>query len=156
MAYPSCLQSPPLRTDRLPSGRRQLVRDLIVCVDEQTWTIPQGTDTDYSSIPAIGRFVVRWSRVDIAGVIHDWLYQEKQVSRRYADRIWRLVAQRGDHRANALQAFICWVALRIFGGWAWGTRASRALAVLQIGAFATLVIAALCVFLWWWGGGAEG
>ena len=69
MAYPSCLQSPPLRTDRLPSGRRQLVRDLIVCVDEQTWTIPQGTDTDYSSIPAIGRFVVRWSRVDIAGVI---------------------------------------------------------------------------------------
>jgi hypothetical protein len=62
---------------------------------------------------------VRWSKVDIAGVVHDYLYVNGGVSRAYADELWRLVALAGEHHANRFQARICWLALRIGGGPPW-------------------------------------
>ena len=82
-------------------------------------TIPAGTITDFSSIPWYGRILVRWSKVDIAGVVHDWYYQTGDTSRARADAIWRLVAMAGTYHANAFQAWVGWLALRV-GGWiAW-------------------------------------
>jgi len=70
-------------------------------------------------IPWYGRILVRWSKVDIAGVVHDWYYQTGATSRARADEIWRLVAMAGTYHANAIQAWIGWFALRV-GGWiAW-------------------------------------
>ena len=113
---PTRLVSGPLQTERQRDGRRRLLRDLVVDVDGQQITIPAGTLTDFSSIPWFGRILVRWSKVDIAGVVHDWLYQTAFTSRARADRIWRLVANAGEHHANSFQAWAGWLALRV-GGW---------------------------------------
>jgi len=109
------LVSGPLQTERQGDGRRRLLRDLVVEVDGLQITIPAGTLTDFSSIPWYGRILVRWSKVDIAGVVHDWLYQTAFTSRARADKIWRLVAVAGDHHANAFQAWVGWLALRVGG-----------------------------------------
>ena len=108
-----------MQTERLEDGRRCLLRDLIVQIEEDTITIPAGTLTDFSSIPWYGRILVRWSKVDLAGVVHDWYYQTGATSRAKADAIWRLMAVAGTHHANVIQAWIGWLALRV-GGWvAW-------------------------------------
>ena len=119
MTQSTRLISGPLRTERLPNGRRRLLRDLAVEVADEQFKIPAGTETDFSSIPRFGRILVRWSKVDVAGVVHDWLYQTGTTSRAHADDIWREVATAGDHRANALQAWTAWLGLRIGGWYAW-------------------------------------
>lgn len=109
----------PLRTERMENGRRRLLRDLVVQVGEEHITVPEGTETDFSTIPWFGRIIVRWSKVDIAGVVHDWLYQTGTTDRGRADAIWRLVAMAGKHHANAFQAWIGWLGLRIGGWYVW-------------------------------------
>jgi hypothetical protein len=96
MAVATRLVGGPLQTERMPDGRRRLLRDLVVEV-----------------------VLVRFSKVDIAGVVHDWLYQTGTTSRARADEVWRLLAQSGQQRANAFQAFTGWLALRVGGGAAW-------------------------------------
>jgi hypothetical protein len=119
------MKSGPMRTERQSDGRRRLLRDLDVEVEATTYTIPEDTITDFSSIPWFGRILVRWSRVDIAGVVHDYLYEEQTVTRAAADRVWRVVAMAGERHANAFQAWVGWMALRI-GGWiAWNKRRAR-------------------------------
>ncbi len=115
----STVISPPLQTERMPDGRRRLLRKLVLKVEGIEYPIEKDYVTDYSSIPWFGRFVVRWSKVDIAGVIHDWLYEKGPDSRSGADRIWRIVARSGEHHANCLQAGICWFALRVGACCAW-------------------------------------
>lgn len=111
----------PLRTERLGSGNRKLLRDLRVAVDGRVFVVPAGFESDFSSYPWFTRWIVRWSKVDVAGVVHDYLYAKGACSRRYADRVWRVIAQAGEHRANAVQAWSSWLGLRLFG---W-TRYSR-------------------------------
>lgn len=65
----------PLQTERLPGGNRKLLRRLVVQLDDDTiLTVPKGFETDFSSIPRFARSFIDWSRVDIAGVVHDFLY----------------------------------------------------------------------------------
>lgn len=108
-----------LITMRLPSGRRRLMEPLTVKANGLTFDIPAGFETDYSSIPAAARWLVRWDRVDIAGVVHDYLYKEAPYGRRRADQMWRRVATRGDHHANWVQATLGYYGLRVGGWWAW-------------------------------------
>ncbi len=125
----SCVIGDPLQVERLPNGRRVLMRDLEVHVNEHRgWkpiTVTKGFDTDYSSIPTLLSWGVRWSRVDIAGVVHDWLYRYGQISRKDADEVWWLVARRGESCANRLQAWLCWLALRGFGVSTWNKYCDR-------------------------------
>jgi hypothetical protein len=108
-----------LQTERREDGKRFLLRDLNLEIEGDPIRIPADTVTDFSSIPWFGRILVRWSKVDIAGVVHDRYYQTGLISRARADAIWRLVAVAGEHRANAFQAWVGWFALRV-GGWiAW-------------------------------------
>ena len=108
-----------MQTERREDGKRILLRDLILEINGELVTIPAGTITDFSSIPWFGRMLVRWSKVDIAGVVHDRYYQTGTIKRSRADAVWRMVAMAGTHHANAVQAWIGWLALRL-GGWlAW-------------------------------------
>ena len=108
-----------MQTERMDDGRRRLLRDLNMEIEGQPVTIPVDTVTDFSSIPWYGRILVRWSKVDIAGVVHDWYYQTGTTSRAQADAVWRMVAMAGTHHANVVQAWIGWLALRLGGGFAW-------------------------------------
>lgn len=111
--------SEPLQTMRMPNGKRRLDRALVYEIDGEIITVPAGFVTDYSSIPSMFSWLVRWDRVDCAGVVHDWLYQSGTMPRRKADKIWRKVAQYGKHSANPAQAWTGWAGLRL-GGWvAW-------------------------------------
>ena len=113
------LLSEHLQAERTLDGRRRLLRDLVVEVDGETITVPEGFVTDYSSVPQAFAWLVRWSRVDVAGVVHDYLYRVGGVTRKEADLIWRKVAKAGDHSANRVQAWLGWAGLRIGAGRIW-------------------------------------
>jgi len=105
----------PLRTQRLDDGRRVLLADFSVEVYGMVINVPAGTETDYSSIPSLASWIVRWSKVDIAGVVHDWLYRYPlDLTRKEIDHIWYLLALQGG--ATETQARLCYLGLRI-GGW---------------------------------------
>ncbi|QDT97127.1 DUF1353 domain-containing protein [Gimesia aquarii] len=116
-----------LQTERQSDGCRKLLRELTVNVRDKVITVPENFITDFSSIPWFGRILVRWSKVDIAGVVHDRLYATGEYTRCESDTVWRLTALAGECHANLFQAWIGWFFLRI-GGWiAWNrSRKKRA------------------------------
>ena len=89
---PSCVDRSvgPLWTERLSNGERLFLRPLVVNVNGRKITVPAGFITDYSSIPQLAAWYVRWSKVDVAGVVHDWLYVKGSMSKEDADQIWAL------------------------------------------------------------------
>ncbi|MCP4809519.1 MAG: DUF1353 domain-containing protein [Proteobacteria bacterium] len=118
------LTSAPLRTVRLEDGRCELLEDLEIRIDHLIIRVPKGTHTDFSSVPQAFAWFVRWSRVDVAGVVHDHLYQvggdpSQGLDRERADWLWAIVAMSGQSRANAVQGWVGYVALRLAGRPAW-------------------------------------
>ena len=117
----------PLRVERLPDGRRMLLRPLRVDVSPtgkggKIITVCKCFRMDYSSLPWGLRWLVNWDRVDIAGVVHDYLYRTEASftyrTRWEADLVWFRIARSGEHCANRLQAALglaglylgaCWV-----------------------------------------------
>ena len=114
--------SGPMQTERLSNGERRLLRDLTISTDRGQFTVPAGFESNFSSIPQIFAFIVRWSRVDYAGVFHDFGYIAQEMDRETADWLWYEVATAGDHRANTFQALVCYTALRIFSQTFWNRR----------------------------------
>ena len=116
----SSIRGKSLKVKRQPDGTRKLLRDLTVKPpsEKNPITVKAGFVTDFSSIPTTLHWIMRWSRVDVAGVVHDWLYRQPSYTRRQADRIWRETARTSGHSANWLQAYIGWLALAVYGGFA--------------------------------------
>ncbi len=130
--------SDPLRVDRLDSGNRRLVRDLVIdlCVDlglgggqypgftmsddgsTTIVTVPAGFETDFSSIPSLARPIFRFDSVDLAGCCHDLAYRVG-VPRDVADKIWLIVATSGERRVGRIRGRLGWLALRLFGKFAY-------------------------------------
>lgn len=101
------------------TGRRVLLRPFKILVEGSMIVVPKGFDTDFSSYPWFTRVLVRFDRVDVAGVVHDYLYREGNRTRAEADRVWRLIAEHGERSANKVQSWLSWAGIRA-GGWvAW-------------------------------------
>ena len=144
----SVLLSGPLQTKRLSDGRRELLRDLVVSTESGEITVPAGFKTDFSSYPRITLIVLlvllgvilevytalegesviflllliipRFSRVDVAGVVHDYLYYTGEQPKLKADWIWLHIATSGAHRAYWWQAIPSWFfGLVLFGCFVW-------------------------------------
>ncbi len=141
------LISLPLLAERQTDGRRMVGRRIAVETRGEVYTVNEGFITDYSSIPYVGLVVgliiyamffthipelyrplifaslllaPAYSKVDVAGVIHDFLYASGVVSKWEADLIWLDLAKSGEHKANLLQAYSCWFFGLVIGGWpAW-------------------------------------
>lgn len=126
---PSCVDPAvgPLWTERRPDGRRLLLRPLVINIEGHgKTTVPAGFITDFSSFPWGTRWVTRWSKADIAGVVHDWLYAEGSIGKEKADQIWEEVALSGVHSVNGLQAWLGRRGLAWFGGHAWKKHRDKA------------------------------
>ena len=119
-----------LKTKRLPNGDRTLIGPLKVKgfrtalpnlqvptgdVSRGMISVDSGFITDFSSVPTPLHWVVRWSSVDIAGVVHDFLYRDTGCSRRIADDVWLELAQSGNTGVGRCRAWLCWAILRGFG-----------------------------------------
>lgn len=98
------------------TGDNVVDRPFFIIADGLLIEIPTGFPTDFSSYPPFSRSIVAPKRVDLAGAVHDKLYWSEEVSRRRADKIWRMIAIHGDVRANLLQGWASWAGLRL-GGW---------------------------------------
>ena len=127
MSTTKILKDPgPLQTERLSNGKRVLLRPLKVKLEDGTiYTVPEGFVTDFSSVPALARPLICWSKVDIAGVVHDYLYwcRHADVTRRHADAVWRELAGAGTHSLSTPTKWLAWGGL-FLGGW-WSHRKAR-------------------------------
>ena len=114
-----------LQVEKRTDGRRRLLREIRVDVStnvdrSRIVCVPPDFVTDYSSLPWGTRWFMHWSRVDVAGVVHDYLYRcgaddSCCYTKAEADRIWRWVALAGNRRALLHQAWLGWLFLRLFG-----------------------------------------
>jgi hypothetical protein len=111
-----------LRTERLDNGHRKLLSPVLfqVSVDgfETIVTVPQGFVTDFSSLPALVRLPVNWVKVDIAGLIHDFLYDSVNpynLPRQMKDEIWKITAESGTISVSSTVARIMYYGLRMGG-----------------------------------------
>ena len=102
-----------LQVERLPTGRRFLLRDLNLSLNDEPICIPAGFDTDYSSWPRCLPGP-SYERIDIAGIVHDYAFRfgtlgedGRKLSYLEANRIWFQIA-----RAGVEQTRLAWV-------WAW-------------------------------------
>jgi len=99
----------------LPNGMRKLLKEFRILVDGVLIVVPKDFETDLSSYPGITRAIVRFDRVDIAGILHDWLYKTGIKTRAWGDSVWRKIAMVGKHGANKVQGWVSWAGLRAFG-----------------------------------------
>ena len=84
---------------------------------EKPIVVRKGFETDFSSDP-IG--LLDWTKVDVAGVVHDYLYQhpgetEGIESRWREDVIWFKIARSGRWRAGRFSAALGFLGMRGFG-----------------------------------------
>jgi len=95
----------PLQVERLPDGRRRLLRELKIQVGDDVIKVPANFVTDFSSWPR-ALPGPDFSKIDVAGVVHDALFRwgrigESKDSRKVgyveANRIWYEVARAGSH-----------------------------------------------------------
>lgn len=77
--------------------------------------VPEGARTDLASIPRLLRSAAfSEPKTREAAVLHDWLYRESTVNRRWADALfYHGMCCRG---VGALNAWLYWLAVRLFGG----------------------------------------
>lgn len=129
-----------LRVDRLDNGQRKLVRDLVIDLgvtldlgrdDYEGFTrsqagttvvtVPEGFETDFSSIPFFARALYRFDSVDLAGCCHDRAYRVG-VPRQAADRVWEIIATSGRRRVGKVRGWLGWLGLRVGGGFAYRSK----------------------------------
>ena len=90
--------------------------------------------TEFSSVPFGLRWFVHWTRVDTAGVVHDYLYQRTLFSRLKDDCIWFQIARSSHPRAFWWQAAGGWVGMRLLG-WLWKSTGNGCSAFARIRVF---------------------
>ena len=154
----------PLRVERLPDGRRKLRRPLRVDVSptadgSNIITVGASFRTDYSSLPWGLRWLVNWDRVDIAGVVHDYLYRTAPSftyrTRWETELAWFRIARSGGHGANRLQAALGLVGLYLGACWVQPARPKctwrhkTVMAIIDL-LLLGLLASALCQWQFWW------
>ena len=105
-----------LKLQRITSTKVKLLEPLVFCFDKDlTITVPTGFETDYASIPRLFRFFFSPTEKGVwrAAILHDWLYANAPVSRRFADSIF-VYAMKSDG-AGFLKRNLIWLAVRLFG-----------------------------------------
>ena len=156
-----------LKTSRQPNGHRKLtgvlmVRELSTVLSTNVHVQPNapgavpsgsvtrrriivgpGFTTDLSSVPTPLQWVVRWSQVDVAGVVHDFLYRDTNIPRAVADDVWWELARSGAVGVGRCRAWLCWVVLRGCGSFNRPAQPERHVGWLAFAAGVLLVVLVL-------------
>ena len=98
-------------------GERTLVKPLsYITASGETITIPEGTRTDYASVPkALHAVLPPTGRYTYPAVLHDYLYRTGRVTRAEADKLF--LESMGVSRVSPQRRWIMWAGVRL-GGWA--------------------------------------
>lgn len=84
--------------------------------------MPKGFVTDLSSIPWIVSPIFKSVNHNPAGVIHDYLYCSKTVSRKDADKIFKEMLLHHISKAKPYQVTMMYVGVRVGGGGRWNKK----------------------------------
>lgn len=113
---------------RMTGGRRRLLAPLRFEYRGKEYEIPEGFTTDYSSWPKWLPWGPRWDRIDLAGIIHDWLWKhahwpedEARVGYWKGNKVWYDVARAGDGETSAgpFWSVVGYAGLTLGGWWSW-------------------------------------
>lgn len=105
-----------LTLTNLDNGYYKLTQDLVIQVDEDTFTVPKGFKTNLANTPKFlhGILPPDDSHYIIAAVLHDYLYSGGyHLSRRKSDRIFFKVMRAEDN--SLCLSSLMFLAVRLFG-----------------------------------------
>jgi hypothetical protein len=112
----------PLRAEK-NGGKWTVLQPLIYDSDVavKVFVVPEGFETDFASVPRIPlAFLLTGDSAHEAAVVHDYLYQEKSVSREMADAVFEEAAKVSGE--PGWKSWLMWAGVRL-GGWvAWGNK----------------------------------
>ena len=116
----------PLQVERLANGRRKLLRDLCVLIDDdELFLVPHGFVTDFSSWPSLLPGP-RFSRTDVAGCVHDFAFRYatfgsggRPIGYWEANRLWVDVARSGESHVSWVGGALDWAGLTVGSWWMW-------------------------------------
>ena len=109
----------PLVVSPMPDGRKwRLVYSFRYRTNGRLIAVPSGFITDFASVPfPLWWLIPSWGKDGKAAVVHDYLYQEKTVTRKEADDIFReAMIELG---VSGWRVFLMYWAVRLFGWMAW-------------------------------------
>jgi hypothetical protein len=100
---------------------------LVVQVGDEQIVIPTGFTTDGASVPGWAQRITMWNPWDDpqrwAGIVHDWLYAQRGVSKARADEIFRAVLV--SEGAGWLRRKLMYAAVVVGGGPAYRSNQAR-------------------------------
>lgn len=103
-----------LVVEEVADGLWKLSADLVYAGKREEFTIPAGFQTDFASVPRLFTWLVPTSgRYTKAAVVHDWLLEEKRVSRCDADGIFRRIMR--ELGVPVVRRWVMWSAVRLAG-----------------------------------------
>jgi hypothetical protein len=90
---------------------------LVYEVDSVSRDIPEGFTTDGASVPTWGEFLTRWRPWDEpqrwGGIVHDWLYCQRGVDRKFCDLAFRFILR--SEGASRFEQTVMYWAVRVGG-----------------------------------------
>lgn len=109
-----------LKTEQTDRRTYTLLADLVLAdEDERTITVPAGFVTDFASIKVLHNaflfvlFALVSGYGNYAATVHDWLYENAQISRKEADAVlYRALRAEGVAR---WRAYLFWLGVRLGG-----------------------------------------
>lgn len=102
----------------MPEGRWMTLAPILVEADLEgaigTITVPAHFDSDLASVPRLpGLYLLFGDKGRKAAVVHDWLYNNAQTSREYADEVFLALL---EHEEAPWRRTAMWLGVRL-GGW---------------------------------------
>lgn len=83
--------------------------------------VPEGFETDFASVPRLPfTYLLAGGKANAAAVVHDYMYSEKEYSRKDADDVFYEAIKVLGH--SEFTAWIMWLGVRIGGGFARKTK----------------------------------
>ena len=116
----------PLSVTPLSDGRRwRLTRSFTYHIGSKASRryirVPRGFETDFASVPKFLWFLPYWAKYSKAPVLHDWIYEQQEMTRTEADKIFleAMMVDWRKHRSRYAVAYIEYIAVRLFGSLMW-------------------------------------